>query len=95
MSNESSKYYMGDIFVGDLGFGFAVSDSRGGATEPTIGDEAAQKIVTVVKGNIDAPLGSVNLFEISQEEFEAVRDGEITSLGLPQGLQVWRLKNQP
>lgn len=86
---------MGDIYVGDVGFGFAISDSRGGDDEPTIGDEAARKIVTVVKGKIDAPLGSVNLFEISKEEFEAVRDGEITSLGLPDGLTVWRLKSQP
>ena len=92
MPNEATKYFMGDVYAGDVGFGFLVSDSRDGETEPAIDQEKARAIVSAAEGDVDAKLGPVNLFEISQEEFELYRETEIAVSGLPEGLQIWQVK---
>lgn len=83
---------MGDVYAGDVGFGFLVSDGRDGEVETTIDEETARAIVSTADGKVDAPLSSANLFEISQDEFELHRETEIPLPGLPEGLQVWQVK---
>jgi hypothetical protein len=92
MPNEATKYFMGDVFVGDLGLGFLVRDSRDGETEPAIDEETARAIVSAVDGDVNAKIGPVNLFEISQAEFELYRETEIPMSGLPAGLEIWQVK---
>jgi len=92
MPNETTKYFMGDVYVGDVGFGFLVSDSRDGAVEMTIDEETARAIVSAADGKVDAPLSPANLFEISQDEFELYRETVIPVSGLQEGLQVWQVK---
>ncbi len=82
---------MGDIFAGDVGVGFLVSDKRGSA-ETAISDETAAKIVRTVEGETTGELGRPNLFEISAEEFESFRGPEVAGLDLPQGMEVWQVK---
>jgi hypothetical protein len=83
---------MGDVYAGDVGFGFLVSDGRNGEVETTIDEETARAIVNTADGRVDAPLSPANLFEISQDEFESYRETEIPLHGLPEGLQVWQVK---
>jgi hypothetical protein len=92
MPNEATKYFMGDVYVGDVGFGFLVSDSRDGEMEWTIDEETTRAIVIAADGKVDAPLSPANLFGISQEEFELYRDTEMSVPGLPEGVQVWQVK---
>ena len=92
MPNEATKYFMGDVYVGDVGFGFLVSDSRDGEMEWTIDEETARAIVSAADGKVDAQFSPANLFEISQDEFELYRETEIPVSGLPEGLQVWQVK---
>jgi hypothetical protein len=92
MPNETTKYFMGDVYVGDVGFGFLVSDSRDAETEVTIDEETARTIVSAVGGDPNVSLNPANLIEISQEEFELYRETEIPVSGLPEGLQVWQVK---
>ena len=92
MADEATKYFMGDVFVGDIGFGFLVRDSRNDGTEPMIDEEMARAIVSAVDSDANATLGPANLFEISQGEFELYRESEIPLPGLPEGLQIWQVK---
>jgi hypothetical protein len=92
MPSEATRYFMGDVYVGDVGFGFLVTDSRDGETEPTIDQETARAIVSAADGDVNATLSPANLFEISQEEFQLYRDTEISISRLPQGLQIWQVK---
>lgn len=92
MPDEATKYFMGDVLVGDVGLGFLVRDSRDDETEPTIDEGKARAIVSAAGGDVDAGLGPVNLFEISQDEFDLYREAEIPVAGLPEGLQIWQVK---
>jgi hypothetical protein len=92
MPNETTKYFMGDVYVGDVGFGFLVSDSREGETEVTIDEKTARAIVSAAGGDPNVKLNPANLFEVSQEEFELYRETEIPVSGLSEGLQVWQVK---
>ncbi len=83
---------MGDVYVGDVGFGFLVSDSRDAEVEMTIDEETARAIVSAADGKVGPTLSPANLFEISQDEFELYRETEIPLSGLPEGLQVWQVK---
>lgn len=38
MPNEA-KYFMGDVYAGDVGFGLLVNDRRDGAVETTIDEK--------------------------------------------------------
>ncbi|MEO8440471.1 MAG: hypothetical protein ABI540_09645 [Spartobacteria bacterium] len=93
MSNGATRYFMGDVYVGEVGVGFVVCDSRGDDAEVMIGEETAQAIVAASDAEVDGPVQPVNLFEISQDEFDLFRDEEITLSHLPDGLQVWRVKS--
>lgn len=92
MPSATTKYFMGDIYVADVGFGFLVSDRREGETEITINEETARAIVDKAEGDPNATLNPANLFEISKEEFELFRDTEINSPGLPDGVRIWQVK---
>ena len=92
MANDATKYFMGDIYVGETSTGFLVSDDRGEAAETSINEETARDIVNAVEGKVDGPLKPASLFDISAEEFERFRDVEIPSSGLPDGVQVWQVK---
>lgn len=83
---------MGDVYAGDIGIGFLVTDSRNAEAEPTIDQETARAIVSAADGNANAGLSPANLFEISQEEFEFSRDTQIPMPGLPEGLTLWQVK---
>ena len=83
---------MGDVYAGDLGFGFLVRDSRDGTAEPTIDEGTARTIVAVAGGDSNAVLSSANLFEVPQEEFDSFRDDEIPCPGSPEGLTLWQVK---
>lgn len=91
MPNEA-KYFMGDVYAGDVGFGFLVSDRRDGAVETTIDERTARSIVGASGGNPNSTISPANLFEISQDEFEFTRETEISVLGFPEGLTVWQVK---
>jgi hypothetical protein len=86
------KYFMGDVYVGDVGFGFLLSDSRGGDVETTMSDQVAREIVGAANGKVEAPLSTTNLSEISKEEFESFRGADLPSPRLPAGMKVWQVK---
>ena len=92
MANEALKYFMGDVYAGDVGVGFVVRDSSNGSAEPTIDEATARAIVAAADGNPNVTLSPVNLFEISQEEFDLYRDTEIQIPSPPQGLTLFQVK---
>ncbi len=93
MANEETKYYMGDVFQGDVSIGFLVSDERADGGETTIDEATARAIVsTSADADPNGALKPANLFDISQEEFERFRDAEIPSSSLPDGVKAWQVK---
>lgn len=92
MPADTTKHFMGDVYVGDVGFGFLVLDSRGCDTETTIDDSTAHAIVEAAGGDRTAAFKPANLFEISAEEFESYRDTEIIVADLPDGVSIWQVK---
>lgn len=92
MPSNTTKYFMGDVYVGETSTGFLVSDRRGDRAETSISEKAARAIVTAIEGQVDGPLQPASLFDISAEEFERFRAAEIPSPGLPEGVQVWQVK---
>ncbi|CAN5384117.1 hypothetical protein BH20VER3_BH20VER3_09020 [soil metagenome] len=92
MPSEMPTYFMGDVYVGEVGFGFLVSDNSGAGVEPTIDEPTARAIVEAADGDINAAFSPANLFEISREEFELFRDTEIAAPGLPEEVTIWQVK---
>ncbi len=92
MANEASKYFMGDVYAADVGVGFLARDNRGGSTDPTIDEATARAIVAASDRDPNVSLSPVNLFEISQEEFDLYCDSEMQGLSLPDGLTLFQVK---
>lgn len=92
MATEVSKYFMGDLYAADIGFGFLVADSREGAADPMIDEATARAIIAASDDDPNVTLSPVNLFEISPEEFELYRGAEMKAPDLPDGLFLFQLK---
>lgn len=92
MSSEVLRYFIGDIYAGDTGFGFLVADGSSSATDPTIDEQTARAIVAEAGGEPNAALSTANIFEISREEFELYRDGKMSLPDLPEGITIWQVK---
>ena len=92
MANEALKYFMGDVYAADIGFGFLVTDRRDDDAEPTINETTARTIVAAADGDPNAKLSPVSLFEISRDEFELYKDTEVEVPDLPKGITVWQVK---
>ncbi len=92
MENEAAKYFIGEIYAGEIAVGFLVCDRRQDSAEPTIDEATARAIVAGCGGSPNVALSSVNLFEISAEEFESYRAAELPAPNLSDGLTLYRVK---
>lgn len=92
MANDTSKYFMGDLYAADVGIGFLVKDSRNVTADPTIDETAARAIVAAADSNPNVALSPVNLFQISGEEFELYRDAAFEVPSLAKGLTLFQVK---
>lgn len=92
MENEASRYFIGEIYAGDVAVGFLLRDLRKADSEPTIDEATTRAIVAACDGSPNVALSPLNLFEISAEEFDLYRDTEIQIPRPPEGLTLFQVK---
>lgn len=92
MASEAARYFIGELYAADVGFGFVVADRRGSMVDPKLDESAARAIVAAADGNPNVTLSPVTLFEITPEEFELYRDAEIQVPGREDGVTIYQVK---